>query len=751
MVLRLAVALLVTVLGEPSWAVQDNGCSAASSVSDVHFTLAVKDGRTVFHAGEIVPLELSFTATAKHRYWADVHNYDRSGRLGIESFCVEPEAADPLASYFTAASSLGGGLGGTRELDATPFAAEAELNEWRRLSPGHYRVYAISQRIWRPSDPRERTPYGRVSEVLRSNTVELDVMPPDAEWQAEQLRSATQVLAGNPSPEEAHRAARRLRFLDTPDSAGQLARLFWGLNQQQSVGWDLMFGLYGSPFQKVAIDSMNDELAVPEHPITGEFLGTLVNLQIVADSTWNPPASGPTDSEAARAFWERRRAHTRALADLAVRKVTEALPRKVGVARALTLHGLLVTGDRDQTSAGKIRPALIATWRDLPRETQSELIRHRWPLIAGPEMLPILRLLVAEAPPPARTDRGMTRDAALKHIHELDPEAGRALILRDAVNPSAQPDLEVIRLLPKEDITVVLRSAVERIGQDKARDLDYELLDRFADSSVLGVAQAAFERHLGKWACSPQTAMLRYLLRADPAYGARQVSASLGARKETHCYGSLLQSLGEELPSAQDSAIEALDDSDPEVVQDAVAALGLWGSANAEEALWARLRRFQQEWAGREDELRSTPDYRGSGARAVALEQALVRAIATGRSWICPPEKLARITKLVLTRQQAQQIEAWIEGWHQGSALITSNWAPEGSTGFSVLQYVSLTEQQLRAKLAQFPRGTRLRWQFWQPGQIFPPVSMERQEALYESMRGYAAKNGILLDRANHP
>src|SRR5215467_6030962 len=94
------IAFALLLLAQPIWAAQNDPCSSASSVSDVHFSLALKDGRTVFQEGEIIPLVLSFTSTTKNRYWADVRNYDRSGRLGTEYYCVEPEAPDPLASYF---------------------------------------------------------------------------------------------------------------------------------------------------------------------------------------------------------------------------------------------------------------------------------------------------------------------------------------------------------------------------------------------------------------------------------------------------------------------------------------------------------------------------------------------------------------------------------------------------------------------------------------------------------------------------
>ena len=52
--------------------------------------------------GEIVPLVLSFTSSAAERYWADKRDYDRSGRLNIETYCVEPGALIMAATVIIA-------------------------------------------------------------------------------------------------------------------------------------------------------------------------------------------------------------------------------------------------------------------------------------------------------------------------------------------------------------------------------------------------------------------------------------------------------------------------------------------------------------------------------------------------------------------------------------------------------------------------------------------------------------------------
>jgi hypothetical protein len=154
--MRQAATLALLLVGTAAFASPPDPCSLSSSVSDANITIAISAGRTTFREGEIIPLVLSFTSTADKRYWADNRNYDRSGRLSIETYCVEPEARDPLADYFRAGAFMGGGLGSTQQLSREPFTATAELNEWRQPGPGHYRLHVVSYRVWRPPGPTRR-------------------------------------------------------------------------------------------------------------------------------------------------------------------------------------------------------------------------------------------------------------------------------------------------------------------------------------------------------------------------------------------------------------------------------------------------------------------------------------------------------------------------------------------------------------------------------------------------------------------
>jgi hypothetical protein len=717
-------------------------CSHTSTVTDAQVSLAIAGGRNTFREGEIIPLELSFTSTSAKRYWADNRNSDRSGRLNSETYCVEPAARDPLADYFRGGSFLGGGLGSERQLSEEPFTATAELNEWRQPGPGHYRLYVVSYRVWRPKDPGEQTPYDRVPITLRSNTVDFVVTEADEDWRAQQLLEATEAYRNTATQRE---GARGLRFLNTRASTQTLARFFWGSNDQPG-GWDLMFGLIGSPFRSEAIAAMQREIENPDHPITEDFLRTLVKLQIGADPQWQPPEYDPAKITEWREYWKKRQEHESELMRDAVGAAARALPHKSGQAHALTAEALSRnSGLLGPADASQMRRQLVAGWKELPDSKKMELIQYRWAQIGGPEMLPALVDFISRPAPPYPTMESMARDAALRHIYELDPLQGRELILRELRNPKAQPAISLVKLLSAEEVRPELSKAVERIEKGDARDLDFHLVEVFADKSFLPRMQQVFNRHLGQWACSPQSAMLRYFLNLDPRFGMEAVRASLGARKTTGCYRFLLRDLGSSLPKVESLAIFALDDADLEVENDAALALGSWGTAKAEAALWDRLKRFHQEWKDREDQLRLTPDYNSPIARSVALESTLVNSIGTGTGWICGPEKLDRLQELALPRDRPQ-ITAWSQQWENGDAVILANWLPDDAPRFQVLQYSNLDEEQLRAKLSQIPARMKLYFGIWQAGHIHPPVSIEKQRMLLERLRSEVAQFGISIE-----
>jgi hypothetical protein len=91
----LCLALVALILPSGLFAQEENGASLI-----IRF-----DGARRFHVGEIIPIELSFRASIPEMYDMSTANYDRSGRLNIEQFHVDPPGRDPLKRYYSMEAS----------------------------------------------------------------------------------------------------------------------------------------------------------------------------------------------------------------------------------------------------------------------------------------------------------------------------------------------------------------------------------------------------------------------------------------------------------------------------------------------------------------------------------------------------------------------------------------------------------------------------------------------------------------------
>jgi hypothetical protein len=63
-----------------------------------------------------------------------------------------------------------------------------------------------------------------------------------------------------------------------------------------------------------------------------------------------------------------------------------------------------------------------------------------------------------------------------------------------------------------------------------------------------------------------------------------------------------------------------------------------------------------------------------------------------------------------------------------------------------VLQYSNFDEERIRAKLTQFPRGSKMYFQTYTAEQQSNPVSMNTQQALLQRLREYAAPFGVIIE-----
>lgn len=745
--LPLWLAFLATPLHTFAAATSDNAnsdpCVASESQpSDISLQLSILNGQAVFREGEIITLKAEYSADSKKRYYLDTRGYDRSGRLtGMEVFCIDPaKGADPLADYFNGIMCfIGGGLGSQHELSREPYVMKLELNEWKSLSPGSYRLRVVSHRV---TVPTETSPNGAgtPSIPLQSNEVQFQVVKADLAWQAEQLAAAEKGLdSSDPTGEEARHAARVLRFLGSEAATRELARRFWSGNDQP-FGWDLKFGLFGTPYRAAAIEGMKTALKDPQHPVTQELVQTLALLEIQSDPQHQLPKYDEKNKEA----WARSRdAHTKAVNDAIERNMLDlatALPNKIGQARTVSTNELLQSDiPLNPAAKAQLRQMLVAGWDSLSVRRQNELIQYRWEEVGGPEFLPVLRHIVSGQPSRFRQIDKPDRESALRRLYEVSPSEGRGLILHEIANGAGDIGIDVLGILPERDLPQIEQPLMAKLRAGNGNDVDYQLLERYAGRRALPQIKVIYDAHRGEWACVPQSAMLRYFLRISPEYGVAQVSDALGQRKLTGCYKFQLTELNDYMrrPKLEQIAIGALNDSSSEVARNAAEALEKCGSRKAEAALWERLEKFHEEWKNKTDELRYGPHVKPALLAEIGLEQVLVQAIVNGQAWFATEDTIRTLRELA-SPQLHQQLDGLLLDIQRPEQGLTLNWWPEGSLSYSLGRYSGKGMAALKEKLAQFPTGMHFNL-------ITTQAERNRHRAEFTEVSDAAAADGLVL------
>src|SRR5215207_10184 len=184
--MRLIAFLLLVGLA----AVHTSAQSSPPVDTNIVLKVSIANNQREFRIGETIPLQLSFSSTAKNQYQVNMAQYDRSGRMGYEQFSVTPSAGaiDPLPTYI---GSMGG-LTAFQFLTMEPWTLKINLNEWLRFTqPGEYRLIISSNRV----GMRDRSSPSATSPVTaRSNEITLKIVAADPVWQKQIFKDAVAKL-----------------------------------------------------------------------------------------------------------------------------------------------------------------------------------------------------------------------------------------------------------------------------------------------------------------------------------------------------------------------------------------------------------------------------------------------------------------------------------------------------------------------------------------------------------------------------
>ena len=712
---RLALILFAVELASAP-AAQARDQTARSSQESLPVTLTVRfaDGRSQFRPGETLPIELEFDSRVAKRFVVDGATYDRSGRLVIDEFLVEPNDAviDPMLDYFAASGGfIGGGIRAMGVLGEKPFVVKLDLNEWLRFEkPGKYTLSVRSQRV---SDEVKTTPPAPWIAPVESNIVAFEILPRDPEWEAAELGAALQILGSKTSDMDRRKGCRMLRFLGTDLAVDEMIKHYG--DSQWGCEFEFTAGLFGARDRERVVRLLEAGLRAADQPVSEYYLRTLAVLTVYEQHPELRPAQ--TRVNKGRLIPSTELDRLTDLVNAARAAYTEildaALPEKSARARAMILSWRVESGRRPDpgspTSAAsrdRLREQLAATFLELSNERQATLLEYQWPALAGPAMVPVLRALVdttalASTPLP---------DLALRRLHELAPEEGRTRILREIRNPSPGASLKTLGMLPDRELPElddVLAANVDPGRDYEALSIRAELLHRYASPAVSTRVLSRIDDDLMGMACRPQAALLAYFVRADADLGRTLLDRALASRADTGCYTAALHGVAtlRMTPVVEALAVAHLEDPNPQVVINAAETLGRYGSPASAQALRAQFDRWHRAWEGRQDELGYSRTEDRPNAMQGMVEHAFLQALGRGQGWLTEDADLRELRTLCVTdncRTQADQIIA-----AAGDTRITISRVDDPDNSIvSLAQYQLVSISALRQKLAQYPKGT---------------------------------------------
>jgi hypothetical protein len=667
----------------------------------VTLTLRITEGRRQFRPGEIIPIELEFSSPIPKRFAVDGATYDRSGRLTIDEFRVDPANAvtDPMLDYFGSSGGYaGGGIRGIGVLGEQPFIVKLQLNDWFRFDqPGTFRLSVRSRRV--TDDAAMTHPIVPVE----SNTVAFEIVPRDAAWETTELEAARRILDADGSPIDRPKGCRMMRFLGTDAAVNEMIHRY-GTNLDLGCDFDYMAGLFSAPNREHVVRQMENGLRVPDQPVTASYLRTLAKLSVYLDH----PDVRPVQTREAGRDLDLIEAASAVYADI----LAAALPEKTDQARAITLAerqaspALSSSASRSTVS----REQLATAFPQLPAERQAILLEFQWSTIASPAMVPVLRRLVESSPTAWRS----VADLALRRLYDLAPNEGRPFILREIQNPRQGATLKTLGRLPDAELPELDEALAanfeaagdfEAMGDFHGAEIRAELVHRYASKKIADrILQSASDR-LTRMECRPQWATLAYFLRVDDGIGQTLLDRALSSRVSPGCRTSLAQVAELRMtPIVEARAIADLDGIDPDVVIAAIETLGRHGSPGALAPLRAAFERWHAAWDGRASDLQYSQAADRPHARQGMVEHGFRQALGRGQAWLTGSSELRELRALCVTDDCRTQISIMIDTADDTRITISRVDEP-GDSLIQLAQYHLQSISALEQKLAQYPRG----------------------------------------------
>lgn len=384
----------------------------AGEASGLSMDFRTTNGSNVFHIGEVIPVQVSFSSAKSRRYLVPCNLFWRPGFGFPRCYFATPWqfTITPAGGWQDRSADLIPMMEGgpqfdvpTRTLTREPIRERETLSDLFRFSqPGEYKVRLTVEIALDDHKPAHNPDDGtRPKTVKVSRELLIKIVSVDAEWEQGIVRKGLEAFAAR-QPELEPQAAKAICYLGTPNAALALARL---ASQDRGVYQCLS----RSPSVQTGVEEMQRLLVDPETPVSPIFFETLVGLLNRAQAPRHDMLM-----------------ISQKIVDEQREMLFHALGRKQASARIISLMTVLANPPRVLPVPAGIQhfqepviATLVANWNDLPEDFKARLLNELWRAVHSPLLLPIVR---------SRAETG--DQSALQRWMEMDP-TGAAEFLKN--------------------------------------------------------------------------------------------------------------------------------------------------------------------------------------------------------------------------------------------------------------------------------------------------------------------------------
>ena len=645
-----------------------------------------------FHEGELLPVEVEFHGPPQSRYtFAGVLIDGAAGCGDLARPCQTLDMhtfskMDPILSF-----------------GYTQRTVNMELNGYvPRLKAGHYQAALLARLLVRKGTDPITSPwvFAEPARYVVSERIHFEVIPATELWIRSTVSESAVVLEetavnGPQGYERRVRAARRLRYLQHP-LAWEASLAHYG---QEPGSNDLMFGLSETTQPAEVCALMRSRVGDRAQFVSFHYLNNLADICMRARPDFDPSR------------WDAqvRSARAAILGEAAGNLAASLRPRE-GVGKGAAILCLLeyVQSLQNNSEARAALPAWMPELRKVAADSYFQVPFYMrgsmigggyWHLLRGPEMMPVIRAIL-EARVVDYNDQ-QNWNQALRRLYEVDPAEGRNRLLAELRNPETRIDEGTLALLPPDSVSGMDNELIDTLAEAQRRPagnarMAMLMIARYASPRALPRLRAIYESQQNP--CQPE--LMAYFLRTDPGYADAvfhrhpwDMQAAAPCAWEYFSFTPKLR-----MHAVLEKYLTAyLMHGDVRLKMAAAESLGKYGSPTAQGALWEAFRYFHNFWKDRRGEVGETPANE-------MLESALRTAIARGRNWIVGEADLRMMESLCITQRCTWETREDLQA--SKPPLRVNLWGDAEDVHASVAQYSGLTLEELKRKLAQFPKGT---------------------------------------------